>query len=207
MGPFFYLNIDRLRFFPDNKVIKGKDYLSYVEADNILQKAQQEAENVIAAARETYEEEKKRGYQEGFSEGKMSVSEQMMNTVTQSVDYVGSIEEKVAEIVIMALKKIIGQEINDPAFILKIVRNALNMVKNQQQVTIRVSPLQVERVKEKLHEIMSDLPEIRFIDVVPDQRLNDDDCILETEIGVVDARIDVQIEAIRKALLKSFTGK
>jgi type III secretion protein L len=65
----------------------------------------------------------------------------------------------------------------------------------------------VEIVKGKLNEIMSDLPEIRFIDVVPDNRLNDDDCILETEIGVVDARIDVQIEAIRKALMKSFKGK
>jgi type III secretion protein L len=206
MGPVVYIKKDRFQFPPEKKVIKAQEYLTYVKAEGLLEKARQEAEAIVAAAKEVFEGEKRRGYEEGLVEGKMTISEQMIDTVSKSVDYFATIEEKVADTVILALKKIIG-EIDARDLIMKVVKNALTIVRNEQRVTVRVSPSQTETVKEKLNEIMANFPGVSFIDVVADPRLTEGGCILETDIGVVDARIEVQIEAIRKALLKSFKGR
>jgi len=206
MGPVVYIKKDRFQFPPEKKVIKAQEYLTYVKAEGLLEKARQEAEAIVAAAKEVFEGEKRRGYEEGLVEGKMTISEQMIDTVSKSVDYFATIEEKVADTVILALKKIIG-EIDARDLIMKVVKNALTIVRNEQRVTVRVSPSQTETVKEKLNEIMANFPGVSFIDVVADPRLTEGACILETDIGVVDARIEVQIEAIRKALLKSFKGR
>ena len=49
-------------------------------------------------------------------------------------------------------------------------------------------------------EVDGDLPD-RV--VLPDDRLAEDGCVLETEIGVVDASIQTQLRAIEKALINS----
>jgi len=113
---------------------------------------------LLPQPRRCFEGEKRRGYEEGLVEGKMTISEQMIDTVSKSVDYFATIEEKVADTVILALKKIIG-EIDARDLIMKVVKNALTIVRNEQRVTVRVSPSQTETVKEKLNEIMANFRE------------------------------------------------
>ena len=88
--------------------------------------------------------------------------------------------------------------------LVSVVRNALSVVRKQQQVTVRVHPNQVKSVQENLNRIMAPYPNIKFMDVVPDLRLATGDCILESEIGMVEASVESQLEIIRKALTKSF---
>jgi type III secretion protein L len=93
---------------------------------------------------------------------------------------------------------------DDRTLVRKVVKNALTVVRNQKQVTLRVSPGQAEDVKESLNSILADFPGIGFIDVMGDGRIKPGGCILETEIGVVDASVDIQLEAIQQSLEKKF---
>jgi type III secretion protein L len=51
---------------------------------------------------------------------------------------------------------------------------------------------------------MADYAGISFVDVAGDARLRAGGCILESELGIVDASIDVQLDALRRALAKAF---
>jgi type III secretion protein L len=201
MGPIFFLKKEGFQIPPDKKVLKAAEYISYVEAEGIIEKARVEAERIIQAAGQAFKDEEEKGYRAGLEEGKVTCSQQILDTVTSTVDYLGSLEEKVTDVVMKALRKIIG-ELDDRDLIQRVVRSALSVVRNQKQVTLRVSPEEVETVKDSLNSIIADFPAISFIDVMGDGRLKQGGCILETEIGVVDASIDVQIEAIRKSLLR-----
>ena len=203
MGAIHHIKKQGFHFPPEKKIIKANEYLSFVEAEKIIENAKKEAQEIIAGAKAEYEEEKKRGYKDGLLESKMNMSRQMMDTVARTVNYFASVEEKLVEIVTVALKKILG-EMDDKKLILKVVRNALIVARNQKQVTLRVSPTQAEMVKERINSIMAEFPGISFIDVVPDARLKQGGCILESEMGIVDASVDIQIEAIRRSLIKSF---
>ena len=205
MGPMLFLKPGGIQFPPEKKVIKAKEYLVFMEAEKVIEKALEEAQRIVDEARKAYEAEKKKGYQAGLLEGKMTISQQMIDTVTSTVSYLASVEEKVSDIVIAALRKIIG-EMDDKELVLKVVKNALALVRNEKQVTLRVSPKQVQTVKESLNQILADFPTIHFIDVMGDGRLKEGGCILSTEIGVVDASVEVQLEAIRRSLSKKLKG-
>lgn len=187
----------------DKKIIKASDYVEYVNAQDLLIKAKVEAEHIIKEAKAAYEQEQQRGYEDGLIEGKLSISEQMMENVAKTVDYFASIEDKIVETVIIALKKIIG-EMNEKELIVGIVKNALALVRMQKQVTLRVCPTQKEMIQAELSNIIAEFPGISFLDVVSDIRLKEGGCILETDIGVVDASIDTQLDAIKRALSKVF---
>ena len=58
--------------------------------------------------------------------------------------------------------------------------------------------------REKIREITADFPTIGIIDIEADPRLDTGGCIMESDIGVVDATVEVQIAALRSSMMKSF---
>ena len=88
-----------------------------------------------------------------------------------------------------------------------VVRNALAVTRNESTVIVRVHPDDLETVQQRMDDIMKPYPGIKYIDVVSDSRLNRDGCILETEVGVVDASLDVQLAAIQNSLGRSVNGE
>ena len=94
-------------------------------------------------------------------------------------------------------------ELDDETLILRIVKNALKVARNQKQVTVRVSPDQVAVVQENLGPILADFPATGFIDVTADSRIKTNGCIVESDVGVVDASIEVQLAAMKRSLMKN----
>lgn len=196
------LKADSLQLLPEQKVIKAADYAAYVEAQEIIQRARTEADALLAHATEAYEAEKRRGYEDGLMEGQEKIAEKMIDTISEAVNYLGGLEGKVVDIVVQALGRILG-EIDKNELILRVVSNALEVARTQKQVTLRVAPAQADHLREKLNELLASFPSINFIDIASDPRLKIGGCILETEMGFVDASVDVQLGAIRKSLLKA----
>ena len=125
-----------------------------------------------------------------------------METVHRTVDYLASAEEMMCSLVLEAIKKIIG-DMDDREIITRVVKNALAMVRNQKQVTLKVAPEDLETIQSRLSDIMENYPTIGFVEIVADSRLKKHSCVLESEMGVVDASIEVQLKAIEKALRKT----
>ncbi|MEF1164548.1 SctL family type III secretion system stator protein VscL, partial [Vibrio parahaemolyticus] len=46
-----------------------------------------------------------------------------------------------------------------------------------------------------------------YVDVVADARLKNGGCILETEVGIIDASIDGQIQALKQAMVKQLSER
>jgi type III secretion protein L len=106
------------------------------------------------------------------------------------------------DLVMRAVRSVIG-EMNQHDVIEKIVRRALESTRNENHVTVRVAPAQADWLKSRLATIMQTFPKIQFLDVQADSRLSANGCVLETEIGVVDATLETQLKAIEKALIRS----
>jgi type III secretion protein L len=78
-------------------------------------------------------------------------------------------------------------------------------VHNQKQATLKVCPEQAQAARDAIAEIRLSDAAPTTVEVVADGRLEKNSCLIETEIGVVDASLDVQLEAIRKVLEKAFS--
>jgi len=200
-----FLKLKTTELAPNQQVVKASEFTTFLEGGAILAQARKEREAILAEAREAAAAEKQRGYAEGVMEGKMQAAEQMVATVERSVRYLGEIEASMVEIVLSAVRNIIG-EIDDKDRIKGVVRKVLGTARDQKRVLLRVSRADEENLKAGLDGILRDFPGITYIDIESDTRLQQGDCILETEIGVVEATLESQIESVKNALVKTLSG-
>ncbi|PTY00938.1 HrpE/YscL family type III secretion apparatus protein [Verrucomicrobia bacterium LW23] len=191
-----------LRALPPRGVIKPADYTALLTAETLLAEAHAESEKLRADAKVVYETEKKRGYEAGLDEGREQIATQLMENAMSSVNSMAAMEERIVDVVIRSLRKILG-EMDDREVVTKVVQRALEMVRNQKQVLLRVSPGDFDAIQSRLDDFMRQFPAIDVIDVKQDSRLKAGGCILETDMGMVEASVDVQIEAIKTALINS----
>lgn len=87
-----------------------------------------------------------------------------------------------------------------------ITRKALAMANGQGSVTIKVHPGDIESVKSLLSRKVAGSTAAEFpqaIEVVPDQTVEKGGCLVETDFGQIDARIDRQLAVISKELLNN----
>lgn len=198
MGTLFRLNSDSIRPAAGTKLIKAADYGLMLEADALLDAARQKAADMERAALKAYEQKREEGYRDGLEEGKLEHAEKMMETILSSVEFIEGIESTLVSVVTQAIRKIIG-DMDDKERIVRIVRNALGVVRGQQKVTVRVAPADEPAVSEALAAMTSAASGSAFLTVVADARLERDSCILESELGVVDASLSTQLRALENA--------
>ena len=198
MGTMFRLNDDGIQPAAGTKLIKAAELGQLFEASSLLDAARAKAAEMEKASMEAYEEKRLEGYRDGLEEGKLEHAEKMMETILSSVEFIEGIESTLVNVVNQSIRKIIG-EMDDKERIVAIVRNALNVVRGQQKVTVRVSPADEEAVLKAMAAMTSSSSGSSFLTVIADARLEKDSCILESELGVVDASLSTQLKALENA--------
>ena len=200
MGTVFRLMGDTIAHHPGTRLLRAEEYSRLLEAGELLAAARDRAEAIRAEAEEAYEARRREGYDDGVMEGRMEQAEKMMETAMQAVEYIENIEETLVGVVTSAVRKIIG-ELDEKERIVRVVRTALVAVRSQQKVLIRVCPADEAAVRDALSAMIASAPGgVSFLDVSADPRMKPGDCILESELGVVDAGLETQLKALENAL-------
>ena len=186
----------------DRRMVKATDVATVRSATEIIAAAEAEAARIREEAKAAFEAEKQRGYEKGISDGKMEIAMQKLDQVDSSVAFMENVEEKMAEVVMKALKTCVV-EIGDREMVVQIVRKTMAaVIRTQRTVTLKVAPELVETVRTRVSELTTTFPTIETFDVVEDPRLKGAACVLETEAGVADASVETQLAAIEKSLKK-----
>ena len=197
---------ENFKLASDRRLVKAAEVGTVQTAEEIVAAAEAEAARIREEAKVAFEEEKKRGYEKGLADGKMEIAMQKLDLVDSSVKFMESVEGKMADIVMKALKSCVT-EIGDNEMVIHIVRKTMNaVIRTQRQVTLKVAPEMVAVVKERVAALRADYPTVETLDVVEDARLKGPACILETEAGVADASVDTQLAAIEKSLQRHISA-
>ena len=196
------INKENFKLQTERRVVKAADAATVRSAAEIVAAAEAEAARIREDAKAAFEEERKKGYEKGLQDGKLEISMQKLELVDSSVAFMESVEQKMADVVMKALKSFVV-EVGDREMVVNIVRKTLNaVIRTQRQVTLKVAPEMVEAVRSRVAEFRMAYPTVDTLDVVEDPRLKGAACILETEAGVADASVETQLAAIEKSLKK-----
>lgn len=184
----------------DRRLVKAADVATAKSAAEIVADAEAEARRIREKAKAAFEEERKRGYEKGLQDGKLEIAMQKLEQVDQSVAFMESVEGKMADIVMKALRSFVV-EVGDKEMVVNIVRKTMNaVIRTQRHVTLKVAPEMAQVVKDRVAVLRKDYPTVESFDVVEDERLKGPACILETEAGVADASVESQFAAIERSL-------
>ena len=196
------INKENFKLQTERRVVKAADAATVRSAAEIVAAAEAEAARIREDAKAAFEEERKKGYEKGLQDGKLEISMQKLELVDSSVAFMESVEQKMAEVVMKALRAFVV-EVGDEEMVVQIVRKTMNaVIRTQRQVTLKVAPEMVEAVRSRVAEFHVAYPTVDTLDVVEDPRLKGAACILETEAGVADASVETQLAAIEKSLKK-----
>ena len=107
------------------------------------------------------------------------------------------------DLVLDAVRRIVN-DFDDREKVLKVVRNALTMVRNQRQILIRVHPVNVAEIKSQVNDLKQSFPGIEQMEVSADVSLDKDACVIESDMGQVEASMSGQMEALKTSCGRVF---
>ncbi|CAJ1920786.1 HrpE/YscL family type III secretion apparatus protein [Aeromonas jandaei] len=199
MLPFVEIKSEHLQLAPGQRILRSHDYQAHLSAQALVDAARAQAADIVEEARAVYEEQKQLGWQAGIEEARREQAVLVHQTQLQCQQYYRTVEQQMSEVVLQAVRKIL-HDYDQVALTLKVVREALSLVSNQKQVTVRVNPEQLQAVRDQIARVHKDFPEIGYLEISADARLDQGGCILETEVGIIDASLDGQLEALSRAM-------
>lgn len=186
-----------------SKVIKADDFWQYQQAREMMSSAREKRDHIIDAALAGFEAEQVRGYRQGRDEARQEQAQKMIGVISQTVDYFSKIEAQMVDLVLDAVRRIID-DFDDREKVLKVVRNALIMVRNQRQILIRVHPVNLAEIKLQVNDLKQSFPGIEQMEVSADVSLDKDACVIESDMGQVEASMSGQMEALKASFSRVF---
>ena len=178
-----------------SRLVKAVDAQTACDAEAVIAAAEAEAARLVEAAKEAFEEERRKGYAQGLADVQAEVSRRKLALAEESAEFMASVEQKMADVVMKSLRKCVEQ----------IVRKVMKaVVRNQRQIVLRVAPDMVESVRSRMNEIIADFPLLDEVDVQEDPRLKGTACAVETAAGIADASIDTQLAAVEDSIRRRF---
>ncbi len=163
----------------------------------LVSRAQEEARTIReVAARE--------GYKNGLLEAENEIS-MLKDTLSQIVSARKEAYEEMSghilEIALEVAKKIIKKEVSLSNDVLKsVLAEVFNELgSNEEKITVKVNPEDVEFAKASIPEILADSPIDAKIIVTPDELVEKGSCTVVASNGVIDANFTTQLSIIQNA--------
>jgi flagellar biosynthesis/type III secretory pathway protein FliH len=140
-----------------------------------------------------HEEGRKEGFARGLKEGRAAALEETLKLETQTLAAQAAMRGSIARLAVAVVKRI-AAEIGPPQAVAALAERAAREAAPEQPLTIRVRPECIAAVRARLGALPI------AIDYKPDDRLEKNGCVIETQFGAIEAGLDAQLAALEKAL-------
>ena len=173
------------------------------EAEQIVRKAMEEAGNIREHAKESGLDEARRIAEETASDKVKDALETLNQAVIERKKIIKDAEGEVLRLALKVAEQIIKSEVSLHRDVsLNIVSDAISRVSDREQVIIKVNREDLENTKKYKDRIGSIVDGIKSLSIVEDSAVEPGGCVIETNLGYVDARISTKIAAIEEAFRK-----
>jgi flagellar biosynthesis/type III secretory pathway protein FliH len=188
-------------------VLNKKTLEAKVVAQTVIEEAKKEAEKIRSEAKGLLDQvgaeltkAKERGYGEGREEGLASVTEQVVAFEKLKEEFNNNAEENIIRLVMMIAEKVIGKIVQEQGEAIKsVVKQALESALGD-RILVKLNPADYKTVTEAESEFTAMLDRTKRLTFKEEEVIARGGCVVETEVGTIDARLETQLKAIRKAL-------
>lgn len=179
---------------------------------------QQKREEADALFQEVQENAYQSGFEEGRAEGHRQAYEEETSSVTQAQKILEQAYVQKEQIVAEAepflvglsmeiAQKVIGVELEQhPDLVLEMAKKGLQRSRVHGRITVCVNHKYFEHVQENRSQLLALLDGQAELAIYPDYTVQDGGCVIRTQLGSVDARVDTQLGEIKRVLLEIAQG-
>jgi flagellar assembly protein FliH len=111
-----------------------------------------------------------------------------------------SIENEVVELALAIARQVICHEITmDKEIVVCVAREALAKVEDPGKIRIKMSPSDLQFIKETQTQLSNMVENIEHITLEAAENIQSGGCIIETDLGEIDARIEKQLQIVEES--------
>lgn len=188
------------------------------QAQKIREQIEQEKEQWIQEKQLWIEEAKKSGFEQGLIEGRNQGFEEYRLRIDEAntmvahaknefVKHIEESEKVILDLGITAAKKILCDTLTgEPEKFLSLVKQTVKEVRENQEIKIIVHPSKYPIILSRKDELDSILAGQVQCYIYGDEQFTENQCVVETENGRIDASIDSQLNMLQEKLHEVLEG-
>ena len=194
------MEMERLKADSEREIERGK-----FEAEKMIKEAELKVSEIEHEAyKKGYDAGREEGYKEGQAEV-MRLIDRLGTVVSTAVDIrdeiIRSSEKLMTEMILMIARKIIKDEIVERReVVINNIKEAIKRVKDRDRIDIRVNFADLDMTTAHKDELIKMMESLKKVNIYEDSRVERGGCIIETDVGAIDARISTQLDAIEEAI-------
>lgn len=194
---------DKISAAPQKKIIPSEDFSSLVSATEVLEHVQEDAKKYRTEVTQECEKIKESSYREGYAAGYEAWAEQLSAFEAEIAAYKKEIEKLIIPIALKAARKIIGREIElSENAIVDIVKENLKAVAQHKKISIFVNRKDFDVLEENKNKLKEVFENLESFTLRPRDDIAPHGCVIETEIGIVNAQLEHRWHVLEKAFKK-----
>ena len=185
------------------RVIKAGQPLRVSPIEAPVEDARKAAARIVAEAQTDAARLRAQAVADGREAGLAEVTELVAGARAESARARREAEPELRALAVKIAEKILGRELSlRPDAVADVAHEALRAAGEPEQLLIRAHPDDVAALERERPRLIERLREERVLIVRADAQVARGGCVLETPLGVVDARLTTQLQAIERALMK-----
>ncbi|MFI5342930.1 MAG: HrpE/YscL family type III secretion apparatus protein [Chlamydiales bacterium] len=185
------------------KIIPASEISTLMEAYEILQNAKVDAEKYHLEISKECEQIKEHAYKDGYDEGYKQWTEHLLKLEEERNLAHKDLEQMVVPIALKAAKKMVGRELElSPNAIVDIVRANIKNVAQHKKIIIYVNKNEWEIIEQNKNRIKELFEDLQSLSIRPRDDVEPGGCVIETEIGIINAQMDHRWHALERAFDK-----
>jgi len=188
-----------------------------IEAKNVIGEAEEEAREIRLAAERDAELLRKKAEEEGYKNGWDKAMEEAQQRLEQArqqsediieqahnerLSILSSCESIIVNMAMEIAEKIVEQELTtNPDIITRLVHNIIDSMNTAETYKVLVNPEDYVNLAAEITERTFSPIGNENIQLIADSNVSRGGCIVETDLGSVDARLETRIASVEEALM------
>ncbi|MBI2337210.1 MAG: hypothetical protein HYU97_10680 [Deltaproteobacteria bacterium] len=190
-----------------SSVIDRDVFEAGARAKAIILEAQAEANQIKAMAKEILNQvegelqsKKQEGHEVGYQEGLANTTQLMVEAKKLREKLFTDNEKEMIRLVFAIAERVIGDQLktNNEA-VLGVIKQAIKEAMGQ-KIVIHLNPVDYEKAKAKEAQLFTQVESDQSIAFRVNESVAQGGCLVESEIGTLDAQLETQLTAIKQAL-------
>jgi type III secretion protein L len=187
--------------------IKKEAHEASLDAREILRRAKEEASALVEQAQLEKDAIVAENVERGYAAGLDKWNDALAEAWQQRAHYFSQNESELIKLAVAIAGKIVAQTIQaDSSTVQRVIEEALKAVRSERRIMVQVNPSEESQARERAASLKLLRPEAGDIVIVGNPSVAPGGCIVESELGIVDAQIATQLASIERALLRRFHG-
>jgi type III secretion protein L len=172
------------------------------QAEQLLAQAQSQAEALLEDARAQQKDGFARGFEKGHHDGLQTWTTRALEDAAKGQRALDKQRDRLGGLVAMAVERVVEQE-DKQALFQRALRSVGKLLQEVPLLTLRVHQSDRDTARRAVDAVLAGVAGGAQIEVVSDTRLESGSCLFESDQGVIDAGLQTQLAAIKRAAVKA----